>query len=419
MSSSIGSRSLSSWIVQNNPVYLISAVCMLGSCVVLANSSSHQNIPLSQLLLLSGTLLAYQVALFGMGAFLSLKRGVLRDGKTLLLLDAIFLTDITFVNTELLTSDLSAGLWLGIPLLLLAAWRIWWIGKRLLETFEVHRYIFAVLMLAMVLAFPALLKYFDNGTSITAVTFYGLWWLAGLTVAAAVIVDHARGTQAAPARLRWVQSAYLIAPFASLILHLAILHYVYDVHFYSAMLTPVLLGLIMALHYTRKTSDIKLRLVVLFVALVWGLWGPSELNFSFGEMAITPVRLTLAAVYATVVYLFLVRYAFRLLVAGAIAGGLVVAAPTLGSIAGKIGVALKASASFAGGLLPSSRTGWGIIGIIASFLLLGLGAMISLRKAPEQPQADDAPQPPPVTDELPPAPPEKSPDDAEVKIEIS
>ena len=34
-------------------------------------------------------------------------------------------------------------------------------------------------------------------------------------------------------------------------------------------------------------------------------------------------------------------------------------------------------------VIPSTRTGWGILGIVASFLLLGVGLVISLRRPPE------------------------------------
>ena len=386
---------ISAWIVRNNPIYLVSAVCMLASCVLLANSSSHWGIPLKQLLLLDGTLLLYQVALFGMGSYLIFKRRVFRDGKTLLILDAVFLADITFVSTELLTSDLKIGLYVGIVLFLLGAARAWWVGKKLLTNFQTHRYFFALLALAMLVAVPALLKYFDDGTSITQVTFYGLWWIVGLTLAAAVVADHVRGSEPVPRSLGWVQSAYLVAPFASLIVHLAILHYVYDVSFSFAMLTPVLLALAMVLnHGDHARENRPVQLIMLIVALLGGLGGSSSLSFHLGSVILTPVKLTLAATYATAVYLYAVRYAMRLLIAGAVVGGLATVAPTFDEMVKALDKTVRWLARF----LPSSRTGWGILGIIASFALLALGALVSLRKAPEPPAAEDNSAPPTSAD---------------------
>src|SRR5580658_7893723 len=103
------------YFVQNsNPFYLISACCMLAGCLALTNSLSWLSIPLWRLLILLATLNVYEAALIGLAAYLVLVRGYRRDGMILVILEAFFLIDITFLNTEISTQGSRIGLPLAI-----------------------------------------------------------------------------------------------------------------------------------------------------------------------------------------------------------------------------------------------------------------------------------------------------------------
>src|SRR5580765_4984854 len=97
--------SVARWIVDRNPFYLLSAVCMLFGCVALTNSSSWTSIRLNRLLILTATLNFYEVLLIGLAVFLIVHRKLRRDGMILLILEAFFLVDVTFLNSEIFSAD--------------------------------------------------------------------------------------------------------------------------------------------------------------------------------------------------------------------------------------------------------------------------------------------------------------------------
>ena len=96
-------------ITEHNPFYLLSAACMLASCLALTNSLSWSPIAMRRLLTLLVTLNVYEAALLGIALFLVTKRGLRRDGHMLLLLQAFFVADFTFLNAEIATSSPDAG----------------------------------------------------------------------------------------------------------------------------------------------------------------------------------------------------------------------------------------------------------------------------------------------------------------------
>src|SRR5689334_18863840 len=90
--------SLWRFVVDRNPFYLLSAACMLFGCIALTNSSSWSPIKLQRLLILTATLNFYELLLIGLALFLIVRRGLWRDGAILLILEAFFLVDVTFLN---------------------------------------------------------------------------------------------------------------------------------------------------------------------------------------------------------------------------------------------------------------------------------------------------------------------------------
>src|SRR4051812_33335556 len=96
-------RSMMRFIVDHNPFYLLSAVSMLAGCLALTNSLSWVSIAPSRLLTLIATLNLYEGLLIVIALFLITKRGLRRDGRMLLILQAFFLADFTFLNAEIST----------------------------------------------------------------------------------------------------------------------------------------------------------------------------------------------------------------------------------------------------------------------------------------------------------------------------
>lgn len=121
---------LLAFLVHHNPFYLLSALCMIAGCYALNSAMALYSGDLRGLLVLIGTINAYELLLIALGLFLIRRRGIIRDGRTLLLLQTVFLFDLTFLNAETATGSLRAGLLvnailLGIALLKVSAilWR--------------------------------------------------------------------------------------------------------------------------------------------------------------------------------------------------------------------------------------------------------------------------------------------------------
>src|SRR5438093_12615781 len=112
--------SLWQFVVDHNPFFILSAVCMLGGCLALTNSLSWSPIPLRRVMVLVITLNIYELMLIALAIFLIAKRRLTRDGTILLMLEAFFLVDVTFLNSELFTASLRVGTIVNAILLLLA-----------------------------------------------------------------------------------------------------------------------------------------------------------------------------------------------------------------------------------------------------------------------------------------------------------
>src|SRR2546423_9092500 len=98
--------SLLRYLIDRNPFYLLSAVCMLTGCLLLTNSLSWSPIRVQRLLTLIVTLNVYELLLIGLALFLIVKRGLRRDGTLLLVVQAFFLVDVTFLNSEIFAANL-------------------------------------------------------------------------------------------------------------------------------------------------------------------------------------------------------------------------------------------------------------------------------------------------------------------------
>src|SRR5438552_15522935 len=113
-------RSLFRFIIDHNPFFLLSAVCMLGGCLALTNSLSWSPIRLQRLLMLVVTLNIYEALLITLAIFLIAKRRLVRDCTILLMLEAFFLVDVTFLHAELFAASLRIGLVVNSIILVLA-----------------------------------------------------------------------------------------------------------------------------------------------------------------------------------------------------------------------------------------------------------------------------------------------------------
>jgi hypothetical protein len=200
-----------------------------------------------------------------------------------------------------------------------------------------------------------------------------------------------------------LRKTFLGLPYLSLLVHLLVLHWVYKAHVYAADLSPVLLGIAVALGRVTTTQANRVRVAVLRAGLPaaavmlssdppgslrlapFGAWGPD----------VTPLLLAVATAYLVYVHLFLVRYALLFLAGGFLAGLAYLFGPSSSQVAGGAKQGVDWVSDLIGRLVPKTTAGWGVTAVVAAFAFLGIGAAISLRKPPGDDERDAPPAPPP------------------------
>lgn len=113
----------------------------------------------------------------------------------LLLLEAIFLVDITFLNAEVFTASLKWGAVANFVQFILAGVKVGLIVVVLGLGQRLRSYVFILLQLAVLFAMAGLFRRTANGNSGTLPqeTMYLVWWVAG--VLAAMLALFARGSE--------------------------------------------------------------------------------------------------------------------------------------------------------------------------------------------------------------------------------
>jgi hypothetical protein len=178
----------------------------------------------------------------------------------------------------------------------------------------------------------------------------------------------------------------LLLPMLSLIAHLSLAHWVYKVVFHPADLAPLLLGMAVLVghcdhHVTSLGWRMRMQLILPFVAVAMSaIKFPAEMVFPLGPIQVSPLRVALAG--ATIVYLdglWLHRHILFAWAAGMSAGGLFLGHSVKNINDNSVQMAQR-SADALDRLIPKTLFDWGVVSIMAAFLLLGLGALISLTR---------------------------------------
>jgi hypothetical protein len=370
---------------QNNPFYILSAACMLAGCLAITNSLSWTSIPMNRLLILIGTLNVYEAALIGLAAFLIRRREHPRDGAMLLILEAFFLIDITFLNAEIATSHLSIGLMVNIVLFLLAVVKLAIVSLLLGQSPRDGRFAALIVQMAGLFAMPLIFRQMDHG-DLSPKVFYATWWGIGMLVPLSQEIGRSPRAETMPWRRR-IGLFYVAMPWLSLILHAGILHYVYNVSFFGANAAPLLLALAFILKRAQPTGFMPRKdLAVLqgllpLAAILVSLNNPTQLCFNFNwhsTIFITPTRLALAAAYVTYVLCFLRFHALIFLAIGAAAVPAWMFGPTVDQMTNAFAKAWNVTVHLVDYLIPRTAMDWGVTAIAAAFAFLGIGATVSL-----------------------------------------
>jgi hypothetical protein len=376
-------------IHDRNPFFLLSAVSMfVGFRIVIAAANTEPG-DLKHLLCLILTLNVYEALLIALGLFLIVRRSALRDGWILLTIEALFLVDLTNLNAEFFGASTRLGLIVCGITLILAIVKIFLITHTLNLRLTLGTKLFILIQLAVLFALPGLFKAMTHHANITSMQDYVIWWLVGLLiVVGAFLVRRASAHTFSPVpALPW--RLYVLVPLISLIVHLAGQNRVYDMHFNVANVTPVLLALVIVLNRARfalRLATLGWSIALIVLAIILSAIPPensAELHRHIAKISIAPWRLSLLASAAVLLYVAMIQHswiALTLSVAIAFTASVGVDIPNLIDNATRFWNRTQDASRH---IVPETPLQWGYTAIAGAFLLLGLGALISLCKRQE------------------------------------
>jgi hypothetical protein len=372
-------------LLEHNPFYLLSALSMLVGCYTLADALALRPGQTGKLLLLLATLNVYEVLLIALAVFLVRRLGLLRDGLTLLLLEAVFLVDATFLNGEFFAADLRTGALVSGAVLLLAVVKVAVVVRILRLTFTTGL-AFALYQVALVLATPGLFAWLARTERLSAAVVYSGWWMAGVLITAQAVLARGStpggGALVPPAWEASLRRAWSVTPHLSLALHLAAGGWLYDVPFAVCDLGPILIALgaaLVMLDLRRIAPVWALRLPAAGVVL--SLFYPRELEIvSAGGVIVSPLRAALLA--AGLVYLLGYRLhrspAFVWAAAFCVTAGAAGDSPR--AMAATVAAVWRTALAWPRRVVPRTAEQWGVAAVASAFALLALGALLSLVK---------------------------------------
>jgi hypothetical protein len=217
---------------------------------------------------------------------------------------------------------------------------------------------------------------------------YGAWWVVGLLPVAYVTVVRPRGLLGMrvgdPVR-DVLSKVLLLAPVMSLIVHLCTANWVYKLDFYAANVAPLLVGLGVAIGHCEAAGyrrRVRWQLVLPGLAVLLSTSVPDGLIYAMPGPDWSSLRLVLLAV--GVVYLdgyWVHRNAAFAVGVGACLIGFGMG-PSVGEMGENAGAVADRTSGWLDRLTPQTPRGWGVASVVASFVLLGVGFVVSLLKPP-------------------------------------
>ncbi len=384
-------RRIVNWLAEYNPFYFLSACSMLLGIFVLNDSLDWSPLPQDNLLILIATLNVYELALVVLAVVL-LRRGLLRDGMFLLFLEAFFLADAGFLNMEIFTADPVTGLIVNGFLFGLAVVKIAFVFAATGLRVTGGLFAFVVAQLALLFAIPGVFAQIasNRAGNLPMLAVTGAWWAAGLVPVMYVLLVRMKPFDAVPRR---VAKVFIALPFVSLMAHLCLANWVHKVTFHPSNVAPLLLGLAVWVgrydwHVSTLAWRMRMHLALPFAAVALAAiafpakWPAPQLTFELLGVTFSPLRLTLLG--ASAVYLdgyVLHRHVY--FIAGSI---LCFLGSGLGSSVRDMN---RNTLDFTrywleglGKLIPRSASAWGVVSVVGAFVLLAMGAGLSLLKGP-------------------------------------
>jgi hypothetical protein len=310
----------------------------------------------------------YEGMLVGLGAFLVRTGRAPRDGRIVLALESLFLMDATLLVAESVTADARVGTAVAAASLGLAASKLAWVRRTAPGLLSKRAAVLLGLQAAGILAVPVAAAHLARARLLDSIVLYGLSWAALALPAAQRALRHETRAEADAAPR--AHEAWAWVPSALVFLHLWAVGYIHTIGFRPAFVAPFLLGLAV----TAGRGQLLRQLVPPVLAVLCSLGQGATLGFHVlgaDGLFLSPLRLAAAGALASWTYL-----AWRdrerwlaILALGCAAGASV--GSRAHDLTGALGRLLDA-------VVPRSAFGWGVLTVIAAYVLLAAGARRSL-----------------------------------------
>ncbi|HTL28372.1 MAG TPA: hypothetical protein VL282_04105, partial [Tepidisphaeraceae bacterium] len=299
-------------IIEHNPFYLLSAACMLGGCLALTNSLSWSPIHRETLLKLMAALNVYEFLLVGLAYFLIRKRNVRSDAIKLLVLEALFIVDVAFLNSEIFAQDFYIGLMVNLIVFMLMFCKLAIIFRALKIPILSEPFFLVLFEMTLLIATPGAFKWISDHRNgkLPELAVYAAWWGIAAIPVVYVWLMHWRPVKLssfadALVSNKIVLAALIILPLASLIAHVSTANWVYKARWFPTNVAPLLLGLAIAFgtydrHVVNLTFRLRAQILLPIAAIILSLGTPPQLEFGVAGIALTPLRLVFAT--ATLIY---------------------------------------------------------------------------------------------------------------------
>jgi hypothetical protein len=361
--------------MKTNPFYALSVSAMLLGCWLLSEALHLQAGQLGGLLLLMAVLQLYEGLLVGLGAFLVRTGRAPRDGVAVLALESVFLMDAPLLAAEGVTVDARAGTAIALGLAALVVAKLAWVRHAVPGVLSARAAGLLGTQAGLVLAVPVLATHLASARVFGPIALYGVWWATlALPFAQRLLRDETRAGDAGSTR---THTAWTWVPAALTLLHLWAVGYIHAIDFRPALIAPILLGLAA----TAGRDELARKVALPGLAVLVSLGQGSSLGFHLigadGPL-VSPLCLAMLGVAATWGYLAW-RDRERWLAMLALGGGV---AGLLGASASSLSTGLGRAVRFLDSLLPRDAFGWGLLTVIAAFVLLAAGARRSLAGEP-------------------------------------
>jgi hypothetical protein len=282
--------------------------------------------------------------------------------------------DAPLLATECVTADARAGTAVALATLALAVLKLAWVRRALPGLLSARAALVLAAQSAFVLAVPVAAVHLAGARLLTSRTLWLLWW-ATLALPAAQRLLRAETRRQSEGEWGPGASAWTWAPAALVVMHLWAVGYIHAIPFQPAFLSPVLLGV--AVTADRERRALKAAPPALAIVLSLGQGGP--LGFTvLGQAFVSPLRVALVAAVAAWGYLaWRDRERWLAVLAGSLAAGGLLGSLPSGAWRAIVRILLLVEAH-----RPRGAFGWGVVAVVAAFVLLAAGARRSLAVTP-------------------------------------